>query len=106
MDNEKFTISLDGVRRLEYAVNYVLHNISSLNDVCGDMCGHLCNLDGTENERLNALKFVRDSGKFRALIYSMGDMIDDMTVLLEAVIGELYGEESEVKENEFEQKGN
>ena len=36
MDNEKFTISPDGVRRLEYAVNYVLHNISSLNDVCGD----------------------------------------------------------------------
>ena len=95
MENRKYSISSDGLHRLEYAVNYVLHNISSLNDVCGDMCCDLCNLDGTEIERQNAIRFVKDSGKLRAIVYSMGDMLDDITVLLEAVIGELYGKESE-----------
>ena len=100
MEKERLSISMEGVNRLEYAVNYILHNIVSLNYLCGDMCEGVCNLDGNETERINAIKFVKDSGKFRALVYSMGDMLEDVTVLLESVIGEMYGTENGKADND------
>ncbi len=99
MNNEKVTISKEGLNRLEYAVNYLLHNITSLNDLNCDLCEMVCDLNGTEEQKLNAYEFIRNAPHIRALVYSMGDMLQDLTVLLEAVIGEVYHNE-EKKENE------
>ena len=99
MENEKFILSAEGVQRLEYAVNYVLRNILMLNNVCGDFFEGVSDPEGNEIQRANAFKLAKDSGKIRAVVYTMGDMLGDTTILLEAVIGEIYNNKAE-KENE------
>ena len=94
MKKENFTISKAGVGRLEYAVNYLMHNIIALNYMCIEMSGQDCNLEGNDEQKLNAHQWLRDSERINALVNCIGDMLEDSTVLLEAVIGELYAKEN------------
>ena len=90
MKKENYLISEDGLNRLEYAVTYTLSNALSLVYLCCDMCGEKCNLEGNEIERINAVRFVKESEKLDALVNTVGDMLEDSSVLLQAVIGEIY----------------
>ena len=94
MNKENYTISSEGVDRLEYAVNYLMHNMIALNYMCIDMSVNICNLDGNEVERANSYQWLNDRQKINALANTIGDMLEDSTVLLEAVIGELYAKEN------------
>lgn len=93
MKNESVTISSEGVHRLEYAVDYMLDNIITINDVCCDMCDELCKCENDtihkETQCLNVLKILESHRKFNGLIYSMGDMLKDMCILLKSVAGEI-----------------
>ena len=91
---ERLSLTDNGVFVLETLTNYHVNNLVYLSKILDSYFDSNCDLDGDETCQENARELVRNSDKIRALVYTIGDLICNVSDTLDDVIEELYAPET------------
>ena len=79
---ERLELAFDNVER----VGIVSKRLKALSDFFCRYLEHTCDLDGTLDERLNALQLVKDSGNMNELSCIMLESVQELEELFEILI--------------------
>lgn len=79
--------------KLENVCNYDCNNLLYLHKILEEYFDGVCNFGGNEYAKSNAYELVRNSDKIRALVYTMGDIISNISDCLDFVVNDMYSPE-------------